>query len=69
MLEAVDPLVDARRHRRARVDDDFLALAHDGAERAAALGEDGAQPRRLVVGAVLGGDCLLYTSPSPRDRG
>ena len=29
----------------------------------------GSDPTRVATRAVLDGDCLLYTSPSPRDRG
>ena len=47
---------------------DFLSLS----DRLVELDQKGANIERLMTAAVgisaEGGDCLLYTSPSPRDR-
>ena len=34
-----------------------------------AIGEDGAINAALLAAAIIANTCLLYTSPSPRDRG
>ena len=74
LIEKVVPLLAQKNYRVCIISNDVISKEDADRMRKNLSTEQGLLPENLVIGLATGGcphtavrDCLLYTSPSPRD--